>query len=475
MTKRLLSLAFALLFAVGIIPFGSINSVAAKDETYSVTKALKYAEKNWNNGIGLCADFASKCLQAGGVDVYGETVIDLYNKLNGKYGTSYKLKLTNGTSGKISMSANDGKVEKGDPIFYKCNYCGDFEHVVICNGANSEGYSQDYAHNNAHNGKKTTYTYNHCGGDSWTMYSIRMFEGPKLYGKKTNVGVPEITSVENGADGVVVKWSTVKGADKYYLYRKTDKTSWKKIKTTKKLKTYTDETAKNGTKYTYMVKAVDGKKVSQYYAGEKITCLGAPKLSSVKNYTSSVKINWNKVSSADGYYVYRKGETGSWKQIAKVKGGSKVSYTDKTVSCSETYNYTVRAYDGKVKGCFNNSGIKTIFMKNPADLKFESSDLGLILNFKKVDAAESYEIYRKTLDGGWEKISSVIGADATSFIDLDVEDGETYIYSVKALNGKYSSYFNKNGVEIQYSEPVVEEETEVTNNTENIENEEVVA
>ncbi len=472
MTKRLLSLAFALLFAVGIIPFGSINSVAAKDKTYSVTNALKYAQKNWNNGIGLCADFASKCLQAGGVDVYGETVIDLYNQLKGEYGEAYKLKLTGGTSGKISMSANDGKLKKGDPIFYKCNYCGDFEHVVICNGANSEGYSQDYAHNNAHNGKKTTYTYNHCGGDSWTMYSIRMHEGPKLYGKKTNVGVPEITSVANGADGVVVKWSTVKGADKYYLYRKTEKTSWKKIKTTKKLKTYTDETAKNGTKYTYMVKAVDGKKVSQYYAGEKITCIGAPKLSSVKNYTSSVKINWKKVSSADGYYVYRKGETGSWKQIAKVSGGSKVSYTDKSVSCSETYQYTVRAYDGKVKGCYNNSGIKTIFLKNPAELNFENSDLGLVLNFNKIDAAETYEIYRKTLDGEWEKISSIAGADTTSFIDLDVENGERYLYSVKALNGKYSSYFNKNGVECEYAEPVVEETTE---NTENIENVEVVA
>ena len=472
MTKRLLSLAFALLFAVGIIPFGSINSVAAKDETYNVTNALKYAEKNWDNGIGLCADFASKCLQAGGIDVYGQTVTDLYNKLKDEYGTAYKLKLTGGTSGKISMSANDGKLEKGDPIFYKCNYCGDFEHVVICNGANSDGYSQDYAHNKAHNGKKTTYTYSHCGGDSWTMYSIRMFEGPKLYGKKTSVGVPEITSVENGADGVVVKWSTVKGADKYYLYRKTDKTSWKKIKTTKKLKTYTDTTAKNGTKYTYMVKAVDGKKVSQYYAGEKITCLGAPKLSSVKNYTSSVKINWKKVSSADGYYVYRKGETGSWKQIAKVKGGSKVSYTDKTVSCSETYNYTVRAYDGKVKGCFNNSGIKTIFLKNPAGLTAENSELGIVLNFNKVDAAQSYDIYRKTLEGEWEKISSVVGADATSFIDLDVADGETYIYSIKALSGEYSSYFNKNGVEFQYSEPVEEEFIE---NIENADKEAIIA
>lgn len=468
MTKRLLSLVFALVFALGIIPFASINSVAAKNEKYNVSDALKYAQKNWNNGIGLCADFVSKCLQAGGVDVYGQTVIDLYNQLKGEYGEAYKLKLTGGTSGRISMSVNDGKLEKGDPIFYKCNYCGDFEHVVICNGENSEGYSQDYAHNKAHNGQKTTYTYNHCGGDSWTMYSIRMYEGPKLYGKKTNVGVPEITSVENGADGVIVKWSSVNGADKYYLYRKTDKSSWKKIKTTKKSKTYTDTNVKNGTKYTYMVKAVDGKKVSQYYAGEKITCIGAPKLSSVKNYTSSVKINWKKVSSADGYYVYRKGSTGSWKQIAKVKGGSKVSYTDKTVSCSETYKYTVRAYDGKVKGCFNDDGIKTIFLKNPAKLKVENGDLGLVLNFNKIKAAKSYDIYRKSIEGEWEKISSVVGADATSFVDLDVENGATYTYSVKALNGKYSSYFNKKGVACEYIEPVVEE-TEVSETTESIE------
>ncbi len=463
MTKRLLSLAFALLFAVGIIPFGSVNSVAAKDEAFSVSKALKYANKNWNNGVGLCADFASKCLQAGGVDVYGQTVADLYDQLKGEYGTAYQLKLTNGKSGKISMSANEGKLEKGDPIFYKCNYCGDFEHVVICNGANSEGYSQDYAHNKAHNGNKTTYTYNHCGGDSWTMYSIRMYDGPKLYGKKTNVGVPAITSVENGADGVVIKWSSVKGADKYYLYRKTEKSSWKKIKTTKKSKTYTDTKAKNGTKYTYMVKAVDGKKVSQYYAGEKITCLAAPKINSVENNSSSVKISWSKVSSADGYYVYRKGSSGSWKQIAKVKGGKKVSYTDKKVSCSETYKYTVRAYDGKVKGCYNDDGVKTIFLKNPTGLNVKNSESGLVVKFNKIKAAKGYEIYRKSANGIWEKITKLTGKNTTSFVDKNVVDGSEYIYSVKAINGKYASCFNSNGIKCEYIEPVVEETTSVEN------------
>ncbi len=464
MTKRLLSLAFAVVFAVGIVPFASINSVAA-DRYYSVSKAIKYAEKNWDNGVGLCAEFASDCLQAGGVDVDEDLVVNLYNTLKGKYGKAYKLKLTNGTSGRISMSENSGKLKKGDPIFYKCNYCGEFEHVVICNGADGEGYSQDYAHNKAHNGKKTTYTYPHCNRESWTMYSIRMYEGPKLYGKKTDVGVPKISSVENGADGIIVKWSSVKGADKYYVYRKTEKTSWKKVKTTKKAKSFTDKTAKNGVKYTYTVKAVDRKKISQYYAGEKITCLAAPKLSSAKNYTSSVKLTWSKVSSADGYYIYRKEASGSWKQIAKIKGGKKDSYTDKNVKCSKTYKYTVRAYDGKVKGCFNNSGLKTVFLKNPKGLTVESSEIGAIINFNKVNAAKSYDIYRKSLSGEWMKISSVVGNDTTTFVDMDVEDGETYIYSVKASNGKYSSYFNKNGVKFIYTDPVVE----------NTEKEEVVA
>ncbi len=450
MTKRLLSFVFAFIFALGVIPFASVNSVAAKMEIYSSSKALKYAQKNWNNGIGLCADFVSKCLQAGDVDVYSDTVKKLYNSLKDTYGKAYKLKLTNGKSGKISMSENSGKIKKGDPIFYKCNYCGDFEHVVLCNGENNDGYSVDYAHNNAHNGQKITYTYRHCGGESWTLYSVRMYEVPKLYGKKTNVGVPKISSVANGADGIVIKWSSVKNADKYRLYRKTSDSSWERLLTTKS-KSYTDSTAKNGVTYTYMVRAVDGKVTSQYYAGEKIKCLAAPTLSSIKNNSSGVKLTWKKVSSADGYYVYRKGNSGSWKRIATVKGGKKLTYTDTGVNCSETYKYTVRAYDGKVKGCYNNSGIETIFLTSPKGFTAKSGETGIVLTFKDVDGAKGYYIYRKTADSDWERISKVTGGDTTSFVDIDVEDGVTYQYSVRSYNGKYYSAFNSNGVSCKYN------------------------
>lgn len=448
MTKRLFSLALAMLLAASMIP---VSCVAAKTEGYDSSKALKYAQKNWNNGVGLCADFVSKCLQAGGVDVYSDTVKPLYNQLKDAYGTAYKLKLTGGKSGKISMSANKGKLEKGDPVFYKCNYCGEFEHVVICNGEDSNGYCRDYAHNNAHNGKKTTYTYRHCGGESWTLYSVRMYEGPKLYGKKTNVGVPEISSLKNAANGIAVKWTAVKNADKYYLYRKTDDSAWQKIKTTAST-SYTDKKAENGKKYTYTVRAVKDSKLSQHYAGDKVTCIAAPVLSSVKNNISTVKLTWKKVSGADGYYVYRRSAADStWQKVAKLKGSKQLTYTDADINSSESYKYTVRAYDNNVKGCYDGNGIKTIFLTVPDGLTAVSGDMGIVVNFNVVDSASKYEIYRKADGGDWEKISIVTGQASTGFVDLNVEDSEMYRYSVKAINGKYSSGFDEKGVVCEYT------------------------
>ena len=36
---------------------------------YDPERAIEYAIKNYNNNIGLCAEFVSNCLQAGGIDM----------------------------------------------------------------------------------------------------------------------------------------------------------------------------------------------------------------------------------------------------------------------------------------------------------------------------------------------------------------------------------------------------------------------
>ncbi len=443
--KRLLSIALIMVMLVGIVPFGV--KAEASEARYNPTSALRYADANWDNGVGLCAEFVSRCLQAGGVDVFKERVIDLYEALNGTYGKAYKLKLTNETSGAIYMPDNEGKLSKGDPVFYKCNICGDFEHVVICNGQNSDGYCIDYAHNNPHNGYKTTYTYSHCGRDSWTMYSIKMETGPRLYGKKNSVGVPKISSLSNGKDGIVIKWSEVKKADKYRIYTQSGDTLTKIGETTDLKFTHTN--VKDGKSYRYVVRAVDGKKYSQYYAGEKIKCIGIPELKSIKNVTDGVKISWEKVPSADGYIVYR-GTGHGWERIAKIKDDKASAYTDKDVKNNKNFKYTVVPYKGKVKGCYDNSGIKYLFLSVPGKLSTKSTEEGVVISYGKISGADGYRIYRLNSKGKWSRLGDVVGGKTLSFVDVDVEQGESYAYIVKAKKSIFFSAFKPEGVSCTY-------------------------
>ena len=90
MTKKFISVILVLILIISSFSVLNISVSAANVQfTYNRTLALNYAERNWNNGVGLCADFASKCIQAGGINVYKPIVVDLYRALNGTYGTSY--------------------------------------------------------------------------------------------------------------------------------------------------------------------------------------------------------------------------------------------------------------------------------------------------------------------------------------------------------------------------------------------------
>ncbi len=458
MTKKLISIIFALVFTIS--SFSVLNITAsAKDAKkvypYKTSSALSYAAKNWNNGRGLCADFASKCVQAGGINVYSARVVDLYNQLNGIHGTSHKLTLTGGTRGTIKMSDNKGKLEKGDLIFYFCNCCRKYTHVVVCNGANSQGYVQDYAHNNAHNGKKQTYTYNHCGTQNWTMYSINLDKGNVRYGARTNVTPPKISSVKNDANGIVVKWNKISGADSYRVYRKTSKSDWKKVYQGSKT-SYTDKNTINGEKYYYMVRAIDNKVLSQYYEGKSIVALNAPKLS-ISNTVGSVTVKWSKVGNADGYYVYRKNEKNAWVRVAKITNGKTTSFKDKNVENGKSYKYTVKAYDGKLAGAFVSKGITIKYVSEPKNFTAKPVENGMLISFSAINGATKYKVYRKGVN---EKTWTALGFTTTpSIIDTTGVPGESYNYTARAVNGKTYSGNNGKALTAVYS-PIVPPTTE---------------
>lgn len=444
MTKRLLYSLCTLVVAFGVLFLVNVKASAASCYDYDIDAALEYAQDNWDSGVGLCAEYASKCLNAGGVEVSSTRVCTLYDELlDNDYGKLYKLKLTNGRNGSVKLSENSGKVAKGDPIFYYCNSCGSFEHVVICNGVNGKGYVQDYAHNNAHNGFKQTYTYPHCGTENWTLYSIRMHNSETLFGAKTSVQAPKIESTSNLEKGVYLKWNAIDGASFYNVYRKVPGGSWYYIKSVK-TNSYLDTTAQNGKEYTYTVRASKNKVLSPYYAGTTVKFLSQVNFKGVSNSKNGVYISWNANTSADGYYIYRQVNNGKWAWYTSVKNKNITGYTDKNVISGNTYRYRIRAFSGPTLSGYNANGIKSTFLDTVKINYVLNCNEGIKVNWTSVKGATEYRVYRKI---AYEKNWKYVGTVSTNeFIDSNVTGGVYYRYTVRAVNNGYLGYYDTAGV-----------------------------
>lgn len=157
---------------------------------------------------------------------------------------------------------------------------------------------------------------------------------------------PKLKKAANVSGGVKITWSKTTGANYYNVYRKTAKTSWKRIGKTLST-SYTDKTAKSGTKYTYTVRAVNGGGSSSYNkTGVSVKYLAATKVTA-KAATKKVSVSWKKTAGADGYVIYRKAGNGSYKVLKTIKSAKTLAFTDKNVKKGTTYTYRVKAYSGK--------------------------------------------------------------------------------------------------------------------------------
>ena len=192
----------------------------------------------------------------------------------------------------------------------------------------------------------------------------------------------------------------------------------------------------------------------------KAPVVTAPAAVTLKKLTAvgltGAKLTWSKVKNADGYLIYRKTGSGSWKNIASVKSTAS-SYTDSKLTAGKSYTYTVRAYkkvNGKAyKGDYDKKGlIINLVPKTPVLKKLsKASGSSLKLTWGKAANADGYVIYRKVSGSNkWEKVATIKKGSTVSYTDKNLKSGKTYTYTVRAyktVNGKniYSSY-DKNGI-----------------------------
>lgn len=174
----------------------------------------------------------------------------------------------------------------------------------------------------------------------------------------TVVGEPKLVSAKAlGTTSVKFSWERVSGVSGYRIYRKTNGSNWRAVKTISDNRTssYTDSRLKAGTHYTYTVRAykkVNGRTLWGKYNTRgvyAVTGLEMPLLTvSYKTAARDViDVSIGRYDGATSFIIYRKEkESDSWKKIGTTTKGSTrtVHYYDKNVNPEINYIYTVRGY-----------------------------------------------------------------------------------------------------------------------------------
>ena len=178
--------------------------------------------------------------------------------------------------------------------------------------------------------------------------------------------------------------------------------------------------------------------------------LSTPQITSLKNTTGGVKLQWNKVDGAYGYRLYYRPASGGWKRF---KDTTATSFTDSGVSPNRTETYTIRCIDknGNTISGFNSNGWSIKYVPvAPTISKLDITTGGIKLSWNKIAGVYGYRLYYKPASGGWKRFKDTT---ATSFTDSGVVPNKTETYTIRCIdkNGNTVSGFNSKGWSIKYT------------------------
>ena len=260
--------------------------------------------------------------------------------------------------------------------------------------------------------------------------------------------IPSHKSLSNGYGSVVFSWNKVAGATGYIVYRKVNGAdTWTNLGKTKST-SYTDKDVVNKSNYQYTVRAYYGSSLSSFTAGKVIKYLAAPKLK-VSNTASSVKLEWEKVSGASSYYIYRKaGSAKSWTKVATV---TRNYYNDTNIKSGVKYTYTIKAYGSKTTSGYYKTGWPIVYLKAPKISSISSKTNGVNIKWNKITGASGYIVYRNDGVNGWENVGKTTANSKVTFVDKTAKKGVTYTYAIRAYRGNCrSAYYSNVKCKVKY-------------------------
>ena len=336
------------------------------------------------------------------------------------------------TSNGIAVKWNKVAGAKSYRIYRKTT--GGYTRIGTVNSGNTTSYTDT----TAESGKTYTYAVKPYNGNASADYTGKQV---------TYLAAPTLSTLANAANGVSLKWNSISGAQKYYIYRKEGNGGYKKIAEVKDAVSYTDKSVTSGKNYTYAVRALKGGSMSAY-TGKSINYLAQANVSALNNKDNGIEVKWSKVSGAKGYYVYRKEGKNSYRKIATITNANTTSYTDTSVKNNngKAYTYTVRAYANNALAAYTGKSVYRI--ATPTITSVSNSRKGEVdVDWNDVKGAKGYQIQlssdksfsKDTTDETW-----VDYADGNGITITNCEKGDSFYFRVRAYkqNGSGTKYYS---------------------------------
>ncbi len=160
-------------------------------------------------------------------------------------------------------------------------------------------------------------------------------------------------------------------------------------------------------------------------------------VSAVPVNSSKIKISWEKMTAADGYFLYRYDSSKkAWNCIKEISKSTVTSYVDSRLASGTAYKYQVCAYiadKGEKKSGILSKAV-TVATK-PAKCvikKASAKNKSIVLNWKK-KAGSGYEItYSTKKNFSGAKTIKVKGARKSSYTIKKLKAGKTYYVKIRA-------------------------------------------
>jgi fibronectin type 3 domain-containing protein len=253
----------------------------------------------------------------------------------------------------------------------------------------------------------------------------------------TNVRVKNLSTIS-----LSIEWNIVNGASGYNIYRSVAEEDGIYSLINTDVVTgieFTDMGLSPDTSYYYKVSSINNG-IESVQSGSILatTQTSVPANLQLKAATTiSIDLEWNIVSEASGYNVYRStSENGTYVGINNntLTGNG---FTDTNLSPDSNYYYRVSAFVADVESELSNFVLAATLSPIPANVRVKTvSTISLSIEWDTVNGASGYNIYRSENEYQTYPRLNANMVTETTFTDTGLSPKTSYFYKISSVNGE---------------------------------------